>query len=39
MDETEKILADKKLMTAIRKARKKGVKSSPYKPLVEENTT
>lgn len=32
--ETHKILADKKLMNAIRKTRKEGSKSSPYKPLV-----
>jgi len=33
--ETEKIMGDKKLMNLIRKARKKGSKSSLYKPLVE----
>lgn len=32
MDETEKILKDKKLMKSIKKARK-GTKSHPYKPL------
>ena len=33
LSETEKILQDKKLMAKIREARKKGSKSSPYKPL------
>jgi hypothetical protein len=32
-DETSKVLADKSLMKAIRKARKEGSHSSPYKPL------
>ncbi len=31
--ETCKVLSDKPLMDSIRKARKKGSKSSPYKPL------
>jgi len=33
LDETDKILRDKKLMRTIRKARKEGSTSSPYKPL------
>jgi hypothetical protein len=35
--ETEKILKDKKLMRAIRKARKNGSKSSPYIPLTTDD--
>ena len=32
-DETARILSDESLMKAIREARKKGSKSSPYRPL------
>lgn len=31
--ETRKVLADKKLLKALREGRKEGSKSSPYKPL------
>jgi hypothetical protein len=34
--ETLKIMEDKKLMKLLRESRKKGSKSSPYKPLVEQ---